>query len=278
MALVISGMARAGGERTVRFVLLLYCGLVFAFLVFPILAIVPLSFNAGSFLSYPLSGFSLRWYREIVSSPDWIAALQNSLIVASATAALATLLGTLAAAGLMQSGTRTRAVVIVVLLSSLFVPVIVTAVAMYLLYAALGLANTYAGLILAHTTLAAPFVVIVVRATLQGFDFNLLRAGASLGASPRIVLLRVLVPLVAPGVLAGAIFAFMTSFDETVVAIFLAGPMRRTLPLQMFEGVRDQVSPAITAVATLLIVTSACLLGAVELLRRQRLPASAPGE
>lgn len=271
MARVTSGMPPAGGERITHLALIVFCGLVFAYLLFPLVAIVPLSFNAGSFLSYPLSGFSLRWYREIATSPDWISALQNSLIVASATAVLATLLGTMAAVGLMQTGRRVRAVVTVVLLSSLFVPVIVTAVAMYLLYAALGLANTHAGLVLAHTTLAAPFVVVVVRATLQGFDFNLLRAGASLGASPRMVLVRVMVPLVAPGVLAGAIFAFMTSFDETVVAIFLAGPARRTLPLQMFEGVRDQVSPAITAVATLLIVTSTCLLTMVELLRRWRL-------
>lgn len=267
---MISGVPRAGGERAAHFGLVVFCGFVFAYLLFPVVAIIPLSFNAGSFLSYPLSGLSLRWYREIATSPDWIAALQNSLIIASATATLATPLGTLAAVGLMQSGRRVRAVVTVALLSSLFVPVIVTAVAMYLLYAALGLANTYAGLILAHTTLAAPFVVIVVRATLEGFDFNLLRAGASLGASPRMVLMSVLVPLVAPGVLAGAIFAFMTSFDETVVAIFLAGPTRRTLPLQMFEGVRDQISPAITAAATLLIVTSASLLAIVELLRRRR--------
>jgi putative spermidine/putrescine transport system permease protein len=256
------------GDRVVQGALYVFCGMVFFYLVFPVLAIIPLSFNGGSFLSYPLAGVSLRWYREIATSPDWIDALWNSLIVASATALLATLLGTLAAVGLMRLGERTRSALTLLLLSPLFVPVIVTAVAVYLLYAALGLANTYTGLVLADTTLAAPFVIIVVRAALQGFDSNLLRAGASLGAPPRMVLARVLVPLVAPGVLAGAVFAFMTSFDETVVAIFLAGPTRRTLPLQMFEGVRDEISPAITAVTTVLIVTSACLFLLVELLRR----------
>ena len=150
-------------------------------------------------------------------------------------------------------------------------PVIVTAVAVYFLYAPLGLSNSYSGLILAHTTLAAPFVIVVVRAALQGFDPVVLRAGASLGARPHIVFQRVLLPLIAPAVAAAALFAFMTSFDETVVALFVAGPDRRTLPLQMFEGVRDQISPALTAVASLLILASTIILGFAEWVRRRRL-------
>lgn len=257
-------------ERAARVGLIGFCTLVFAFLLLPILVIIPLSFNAGSYLFFPLSGFSLRWYREVFSSPEWTAALQNSLIVATATAIVSTLLGSVAALGLMRLTPRMSAPLVALLLSPLFVPVIVTAVAVYFLYAQLGLDGSYAGLILAHTTLAVPFVIVVVRAALQGFDTVMLRAGASLGARPPVVFARVLLPLIAPAIAAGAVFAFMTSFDETVVALFVAGPDHRTLPLQMFEGVRDQISPAITAVATLLVLASAVFLSFVEGLRRVR--------
>ncbi len=267
---MIAAIYLTRADRLRRAALFAFCALVLGFLVLPILAIVPLSFNAGSFLSYPLSGFSLRWYREIATVPEWGRALSNSLVVGLATALLATLLGTLAALGLSRLPKRTRSLLGVFLLSPLFVPVIVTAVAVYFLYAPLHLANTFMGLVLAHMTLAAPYVVIVVQAALEGFDHNLLRAGASLGASPVRVFLRLLLPMVAPSVAAGAIFAFMTSFDETVVAIFLAGPERRTLPLQMWDSVRDQVTPAITAVATVLVIVSASLLAAAEAIRRSR--------
>jgi putative spermidine/putrescine transport system permease protein len=245
------------------------CAAIFAFLVLPIAAIIPLSFNSGSFLSYPLAGFSLRWYRELFVSPYWSAAFANSLIVAVATTALATPLGTLAALGAARLTTRWQPLVMGVLIAPMVVPVIVLALGAYFLYAPLRLTDSYLGLILAHTTLAVPFVVLVVHASLQGFDASLLRAAASLGANPRLAMLKVLLPAIAPSVLSGAIFAFMTSFDEIVVAIFLAGPEQRTLPLQMFDGVRDQVSPVITAAATVLISTSVVLLGAVELLRRR---------
>jgi putative spermidine/putrescine transport system permease protein len=245
------------------------CAAIFAFLVLPIAAIIPLSFNAGSFLSYPLAGVSLRWYRELVASAHWTAALRNSLIVATVATALATPLGTLAALGLTRLSPRLRPLVMGVLVAPMVVPVIVLATGVYFLYAPLNLTDSYLGLILAHTTLATPFVVLVVNASLQSFDSGLLRAAASLGATPRYAMLKVLLPLIGPGVAAGAIFAFMTSFDEIVTAIFLAGPEQRTLPLQMFDGVREQISPTITAAATVLIVTSVLLLGTVELLRRR---------
>ena len=153
-------------------------------------------------------------------------------------------------------------------LLTIAVPVALIAIAVYFLFAPMGLANSFAGLVLAHVVLATPFVVLAVMAALQGFDFGLLRAGASLGAPPHTVVLRVLVPLIAPGVGAGMIFAFMTSFDEAIAALFLAGPEQRTLPIQMFEGLREQVSPTIAAAATLLVIASCLLLASAELFRR----------
>lgn len=261
--------ARTPSARAARGALIGWCALVIGFLVLPILAVIPLSFNPGTFLTFPDQAWSLRWYRTLAQSPQWGAALRNSLIVASATAAIATPLGTLAAIGLWRTNRRTARLLLAAIGAPLLVPVIVVAIGFYFLFAPLGLANSYIGLVLAHTALAAPFVVIVVRAALEGFDSQLLRAAASLGARPHIVTLKIMVPSIAPGVAAGAVFAFMTSFDETVAALFLAGPHQRTLPLQMFEGVREQISPAITAAATLLVIASTLLLGAAELLRRR---------
>lgn len=252
-----------------RFLLAGYCALVFGFLVLPILAVIPLSFNPGTFLTFPQDGLSLRWYQALAQSPQWREAFRNSLIVASATMLIATPLGTLAAIGLWRMRSRAAPVLFGLLSAPLLVPVVVVAVAFYFLFAPLGLTNNYAGLILAHTALASPFVLIVVHASLQGFDAHLLRAGSSLGARPLAVFMKVLAPLIAPGVAAGAVFAFMTSFDETVAALFLAGPHQRTLPVQMFDGVREQISPAITAAATLLIIASTLLLATAELLRRR---------
>ena len=257
------------GERIARIALIGFAGLVLAFLLLPILAIVPMSFNPTSFLVFTEGGLSLRWYRMLAESPDWTRSFANSLVIAAATTAIATPLGTLAAIGLVNLKSRARPLVVALLGAPLVVPVIVVAIAFYFLFAPIGLTNSFFGLIVAHTVLAAPFVVIVVAASLHGFDGSLLRAGASLGAPPLTVLLRILLPLIAPGVAAGAVFAFMTSFDETVVTLFLAGPEQRTLPIQMFEGVREQISPAITAAATLLVVASTLLLGSAELLRRR---------
>jgi putative spermidine/putrescine transport system permease protein len=263
-------LAHTVSSPVARAVLYAFTALVLAFLVLPILAIVPLSFNSSSFLSYPIAGFSLRWYEELIGSSGWSSALRNSVIIATATTALATPLGTLAALGLTRLGSTLKPLLIALLLAPMFVPVIIVAVASYFLYAQLGLAHSVVGLVLGHTVLATPFVVVVVHASLQGFDATLLRAGASLGARPLTVVGRVLLPLIAPGMFAAAIFAFTTSFDEIVVAMLLAGVEQKTLPLKMFEGVRDHISPAICAAATLLVLTSIVLLAVVEALRRQR--------
>lgn len=260
---------RSRGERVGRAALIAYSVLVFAFLVLPILAVVPLSLNPGSFLVFPDGSLSLRWYRALVESPQWTHSFANSLKIAVATTLIATPLGTLAAIGLAHMQSRAKPIIVAIISAPLVVPIVVVAVAFYFLFAPLGLVNGPVGLIVAHSALALPFVVIVVHASLHGLDSELLRAASSLGARPATVLVRILMPLTAPGIAAGAVFAFMTSFDETTVALFIAGPEQRTLPIQMFEGVREQISPAIAAAATLLVIASTLLLGAAELLRRR---------
>ena len=263
------GPVSTPADRIARIVLTGFAGLVLAFLLLPILAVIPLSLNPTSFLVFPTDGLSLRWYRELLESPAWELAFRNSLAVATATTLVATPLGTLAAIGLARMRPRARPWLLALIGAPMVVPVVVVAVAFYLVFAPLGLTNSYAGLVLAHSVLATPFVVIVVLASLHGFDFTLIRAGLSLGAPPSAVLRRILVPLIGPGVTAGAVFAFMASFDDAVVALFIAGPEQRTLPMQMFDGVREQISPAITAAATLLVIASVLLLGSAELLRRR---------
>ena len=260
---------RTPSERLSRIALVVFSTIVLAFLVLPILAVLPLSLNPTAFLVFPEGEFSLRWYRTLAESPQWTRAFGNSLKIGLATTLIATPLGTLAAIGLASMRSRAKTAIIALITAPLVVPVVVVAIAFYFLFAPLGLVNGSLGLIIAHTVLAVPFVVIVVHAALRGFDMELLRAAASLGAPPSTTILRILVPLIVPGVAAGAVFAFMTSFDETTVALFIAGPEQRTLPIQMFEGVREQISPAIPAAATLLIVASTLLLGAAELLRRR---------
>ncbi|MBK1664778.1 polyamine ABC transporter permease [Rhodospirillum rubrum] len=260
---------RTGEEKF--WITLLWVGAVgvLFFLMAPILAIIPLSFNGGQFLTYPLQGFSLRWYEAFFTDPVWIRALRNSLIIGIASTILATGLGILASLGLVRAKFRGKGLVMAVLLSPMIVPVVITAVGFYLFFAPLGLTANYPGLILAHTALAAPFVVISVTATLQGFDMNLARAAASLGADQLTTFRRVILPLIAPGVASGALFAFATSFDEVVVVLLVAGPEQRTLPREMFSGIRENISPTITAVATVLILFSTLLLIALEALRRR---------
>ena len=254
-------------ERAWYYGLRLLCGLVLLFLVLPILVIVPLSFNSGTFLIYPMQGFSMRWYEDFFGSAGWMRALKNSMIIAPAATVLAMVLGTLAAIGLTRSDFRGKALVMSLLISPMVVPVVIVGVASYLFFAPLGFANGYLSLIVVHAVLGVPFVIITVSATLQGFNYNLVRAAASLGASPITAFRRVTLPLIAPGVISGALFAFATSFDEVVVTLFLAGPEQVTLPRQMFSGIRENLSPTIAAAATLLIGFSILLLLTLEWLR-----------
>lgn len=254
-------------ERVWFWTLRILCALVLLFLILPVLVIVPLSFNSGTFLIYPMQGFSLRWYDAFFGSAEWMRALGNSLIVAPAATLLAMVFGTLAAIGLTRGEFRGKALVMGILISPMVVPVVILGVATYLFFAPLGLGNSYLSLILVHAVLGVPFVIITVSATLQGFNHNLVRAANSLGASPLTAFRRVTLPLIAPGVISGALFAFATSFDEVVVTLFLAGPEQATLPRQMFSGIRENLSPTIAAAATLLIGFSVALLLVLEWLR-----------
>ena len=263
-------------ERVGRLGYLAYCSAVFLFLTAPILVIVPLSFNVEPYftftegmLSLDPQAYSLRWYRTVAEDPEWLRALANSLVIGFAATALATALGTLAALGLSNPAMPGRSLAMGLLISPMVTPVIISAAGMFFFYSDLGLAQTYPGLILAHTALGTPFVVITVTATLSGFDPNLTRAAASLGAGPVRTFRRVQLPLIAPGVISGALFAFATSFDEVVTVLFIGGLDQRTIPRQMWAGIREQISPAILAVATVLIAFALLLMVVVEWLRRR---------
>jgi putative spermidine/putrescine transport system permease protein len=246
-------------------------GLVLAFLITPLLVIVPLSFSSGTMLTLPIPGWSLRWYAEVASSVPWQNSLLHSLIVGLIATVLATVLGTLAALGLTRAEFPGKSLLMGVLISPMIVPLVIVAAGAYFFLLPLGLTNSLLGLGLVHAALGAPFVLITVSATLAGLDPSLPRAAASLGAPPTVVFRQVILPLIAPGVISGGLFAFVTSFDEVVVAMFLTGPQNRTLPRQMFDGLRDNISPAILAVATLLIGVAILLLVTLELLRRRNL-------
>lgn len=254
-------------ERAWYFALRGLAVLTLLYLILPVLAIVPLSFSSSTFLVYPIPGWSLRWYENLIGSTEWRMAAKNSFIVAPSATVVATVLGTLAAIGLTKANFRGKALLMAILISPMIVPVVVVGVGMYLFFAPLGLANTYIGLILAHASLGVPFVVTTVAATLQGFNYNLVRASLSLGANPVTTFFRITLPVIAPGVISGALFAFATSFDEVVVTLFLAGANQTTLPRQMFTGIRENISPTIAALATILIVFSTGLLLALEWLR-----------
>lgn len=232
--------------------------LLLLFLVAPLLVVVPISVTSGTVLSLPLPGVSWRWYEDFFGSERWLLATRNSFVVASATAVLATVAGGLAAVGLWLG--RPRPWVMAVLSLPLLVPSVIAGLAMYFAAAAVGLTGSFAGLILAHTVLALPYVVVTVFAALQGFDRTLLRAAASLGAPWGMVLRRVALPLVGPAVAAGGLFAFATSFDELIVALFLAGPGQYTLPRQMLAGLREFLSPTIAAAAVMLSLISVVLM------------------
>ena len=272
------------------------CGLVFLFLIAPILIVIPLSFNAEPYFTFTdkmlaldPEGYSLRWYDLLLTfgmqAPEaprdaawwadawrnatWIKAAKNSVIIGVFSTLLATVLGTVAALGLSRPEMPWRRPIMAILLSPMIVPLIITATGLFFFYSMTGLANSYTGVILAHATLGIPFVIITVTATLTGFDQSLNRAAASLGAPPTTTFFRVTMPLILPGVISGALFAFVTSFDEVVVVLFVAAHDQQTIPRQMWNGIREQISPAILAVATILVIVSVALLTMVELLRRR---------
>ncbi|WP_372893269.1 ABC transporter permease [Rhodosalinus sp.] len=276
----------ASGEVLWHYTFRVICGAVFVFLITPILVVMPLSFNAQNFftftpemLSFDPAGYSLKHYRDFFSSDDWQQALRNSLLIAPVATLLAVSFGTLAAIGLSSEHVPFRQAIMAVLISPMIVPLIISAAGMYFFYSRIGLQGTYLGVVLAHAALGIPFVIITVTATLVGFDRSLTRAAANLGANPVTTFRRVQMPLILPGVISGGLFAFITSFDEVVVVIFVGSANQQTLPWQMFTGLREQISPTILAVATILVGISIALLTTVEILRRrsERLRGMSPG-
>lgn len=262
------------------------CGAIFVFLITPIIVVMPLSFNAQDFftftpemLRFDPEGYSLKHYRDFLTSSEWQGALRNSLMIAPAATILSVGFGTLAAIGLSQPHVPFRRAIMAILISPMIVPLIISAAGMYFFYSRIGLQGTYFGVVLAHAALGIPFVIITVTATLVGFDRSLVRAAANMGADPVTTFFRVQMPLILPGVISGALFAFITSFDEVVVVLFVGSAKQQTLPWQMFTGLREQISPTILAVATILVAVSIALLATVEMLRRrsERLRGMSPG-
>jgi putative spermidine/putrescine transport system permease protein len=274
-------------QRAWHYFYLAFCGFVFFFLVAPLVAVIPLSFSSGAFLifteqmlSLDPEGFSLRWYKILIGdcsdaivttvcSDKWVRGAKNSFIVAIFATLLATTLGTLAAQAISKPYMPFGKLIMAMMISPLIVPLIITAPAIFIWYAKLNLVSTFTGLIFAHTVLGIPFVVITVTSTLVGFDQSLMRAASGLGGGPVYNFFKVQMPLILPGMISGALFAFITSFDEVVVVLFIGGPEQLTLPRQMWAGIRQEISPTILSAATILVLLSIVLLTTVELLRRR---------
>lgn len=244
----------------------LACFLVALWLVAPSLVVVPMSFNENKSLAFPPQGFSWQWYANFVNHPDWSSSFLNSLKVACIVAVLATLIGTLAAFGLDRMKTRQAGILRMLLLTPMVVPGVVLAIGIYAVYLDMRLVGTLPGFVLAHTILALPFVLIAVSASLQVFDRRLETAASSLGAGPLTAFRTVTLPLIAPGMLSGLLFAFATSFDEVIVSLFISNPYLKTLPVQIFTSITRDADPTVAAVGTVLLCFTTLLIGGGMLL------------
>ena len=276
-------------QRTYYYFYLFFCGVVFFFLIAPLVAIIPISFSRSPFmlftegmLAWPPEpeAWSFRWYRYMVGictdknlttpcSNRWMVGTVNSFFVGGISTLVATVLGTLAALGLSRPHMPFKGLIMSILISPMIVPLIITAAGMFFFYAKISLVYTFTGIILAHVALSTPFVVITVTATLVGFDTNMTKASQSLGARPMRTFFKVIMQLILPGVISGALFAFITSFDEVVIVMFMASLDQLTIPKQMWAGIRQEISPVILCMATCLVALSIFLLTTVELLRRR---------
>ena len=274
------------GEKVWFYAFRVICGLIFFFLVAPIIVIIPLSFNAQNFftftkemLAFDPDGYSLKHYQDFFTNSDWTSAIFNSIRIAPVATLISVSLGTLAAIGLSNPHMPFKRLITAFLISPMIVPLVISAAGMYFFFSRIGLQGTYWGVVLAHAVLGIPFVIITVTATMVGFDRSLTRAAASLGANPITTFWKIQMPLILPGVISGGLFAFITSFDEVVVVLFVGSSAQKTLPWQMFIGLREQISPTILAVATILVALSILLLTTVELLRRrsERIRGLTPG-
>jgi len=259
-------------KRPARLLLYTYGTIVGLFLLLPTLVVVPVSFTDKRSLTFPPTGWSTRWYHNFFDDPAWSDAAIYSLKIAGVVTILATTLGTVAAIALSNSRGRWKVGVRGLLIAPMIVPGVITAIGIFYVFLRAGLTQNFWGFVFAHTVLAIPLVVVTVSASLSTFDRQLLRASASLGAGAVATFAKVMLPLIAPGVLSGALFAFLTSFDEAIVSLFLAGPFTRTLPIQIYQSVTAEIDPTIAAASTILLgVTTLCVLAAgVVLARRDR--------
>ena len=243
-----------------RTILALFCAMVLLYLILPILIIAPMSFSSARFLTFPPPSWSLRWYREYVDNPAWMQATLVTLTVALGTVAIATPLGLAAAYAISQSKLRIMRVVHGALLLPLVVPIIITAVGIFFIYARIGLIATMTGLVLANVMLGLPYVVISVVAGLQSFDMTQELVARSLGMNRLRSFFAVTLPQIRSSVIAGAIFAFISAMDETIVAIFISGGQYQPLTKRMFTALRDEIDPTIAAISTLMTATSFMLV------------------
>ena len=257
-------------ERFFRLVVVAFALAVLVFLIGPLFVIFPLSVSKDPFFTFPIKDYSLRWYADFFDNARWMQSLLNSVIAATLSTVIATLLGTLAALGISRPAFPWRKAVMALIISPMIMPVVIVAVGAYMFFGSLGLTDTRTGLVLAHAALAVPFVVVTVLSALSTYDDNLTRAGSSLGASQVGVFFAVTLPLILPGIVSGALLAFAVSFDEVIVALFLTGADQRTLPVQMFSGIRDQINPTIMAAASLLTIASISLFILLNIVRQMR--------
>jgi putative spermidine/putrescine transport system permease protein len=263
-----------GHKKRESFILSLTSYMTLLFLVLPAFIIIPLSFSKQRYLEFPPKGFSFQWYESFFSNYNWTIATWTSFKVAFSVTLLATALGTMASFFFVRSKFKGKNLIYTFILSPMIIPVIVVAIAIYFFFAKLKLIGSVTGLILAHTVLAVPYVIVIVTATLQGFDINLERAAMNLGANRLKTFRKVTFPLVRTGILSGALFAFLTSFDEVIIAIFISGTTAYTLPKRMWENITMETDPTITAIATMLIILTVSLLLLVEIVRRKGSPRS----
>jgi len=250
-----------------RLWLYLFVALVMIFLVAPSLIVVPMSFSAGNYLRFPPEDWSMRWYEAYASSPTWLDATQFSLSAALLTALIATPLGTMAAWGLHRARFRTTPLVLLALTTPLIVPIILVAIGVFFVFARVGLVSTLTGLVAAHCMLAIPFVVTVMLSRLQSFDMNQVRVAQSLGANAMVAFFTVALPQLRFSLTVASLLAFLTSFDEVVIALFISGGGQSTLTKIMFTNLRDQVDPTIAAVSTILIGLSIVAVIALQFLQ-----------
>jgi putative spermidine/putrescine transport system permease protein len=263
-------METGAGGRLDRWLLYGFAALVAAFLVLPVLAVVPAAFDSSDYILLPPSRWSFRWWEVFFADASWRRALATSLEVASLATLLATGFGTGAALGLARLSGRLRAVVLAVFVGPVVVPTIVLAVALYSVASRLGLVGTVLALVIAHTTLALPYAALNVGVSLRAVDPRLMLAASGLGAGPWLAFRTVTLPLILPGIVGGAIFAFVTSFDEVVLSIFLAGPGVKTLPVRIWEEIRVELTPVVAVAATVMMALALAGWGIARLAEGRR--------